>query len=131
VFFLGKQDNVREKLGLADLFLLPSEEESFGLAALEAMACEVPVIASNVGGLPEVVTDGVDGYLIPPHDVETGAERALEILTRPDRGRSMGQQARINARAKYCANDVIPMYEAYYRRVLNAAELAAGALNAR
>ena len=72
------------------------------------MACEVPVIASNVGGLPEVVTDGVDGYLISPHDVETGAERALEILTRPDRGRSMGQKARVNARAKYCANDVIP-----------------------
>ena len=131
VFFLGKQDNVREKLGLADLFLLPSEEESFGLAALEAMACEVPVIASNVGGLPEVVTDGVDGYLIPPHDVETGAERALEILTRPDRGRSMGQKARINARAKYCANDVIPMYEAYYRRVLNAAELTTDTVNAR
>ena len=131
VFFLGKQDNVREKLGLADLFLLPSEEESFGLAALEAMACEVPVIASNVGGLPEVVTDGVDGYLISPHDVETGAERALEILTRPDRGRSMGQKARVNARAKYCANDVIPMYEAYYRRVLNSAELTANAVNVR
>ena len=131
VFFLGKQDNVHEKLGLADLFLLPSEEESFGLAALEAMACEVPVIASNVGGLPEVVTDGVDGYLISPHDVETGAERALEILTRPDRGRSMGQKARVNARAKYCANDVIPMYEAYYRRVLNSAELTANAVNVR
>ena len=61
------------------------------------MACEVPVIASNVGGLPEVVTNGVDGYLIPPRDVEAGARYALEILTRPDRGRIMGQQARINA----------------------------------
>jgi N-acetyl-alpha-D-glucosaminyl L-malate synthase BshA len=135
VFFMGKQDNVQEKLGLADLFLLPSEEESFGLAALEAMACEVPVIATNVGGVPEVVTDGVDGYLIPPHDVETGAERALEILTRPDRGRSMGRKARVNARAKYCANDVIPMYEAYYRAVLQAAQPTsdianAGAVNA-
>jgi L-malate glycosyltransferase len=129
VFFMGKQDNVREKLGLADLFLLPSEEESFGLAALEAMACEVPVIATNVGGVPEVVTDGVDGYLIAPHDVQAGAERALEILTRPDRGRSMGQKARVNARAKYCANDVIPMYEAYYRNVLQATELAAGVVN--
>ena len=68
-FFLGKQDHVQEKLGLADLFLLPSEEESFGLAALEAMACEVPVIATNVGGLPEVVTHGVDGYLFAPRDV--------------------------------------------------------------
>ncbi len=118
VFFLGKQDNVQEKLGLADLFLLPSDEESFGLAALEAMACEVPVIATNVGGLPEVVTHGVDGYLIPPRDVKAGAKYALEILTRPDRGRSMGQQARVNARSKYCSNDVIPQYENYYRSVL-------------
>ncbi|HXN20954.1 MAG TPA: N-acetyl-alpha-D-glucosaminyl L-malate synthase BshA [Candidatus Binatus sp.] len=125
VFFLGKQDRVQEKLGLADLFLLPSEEESFGLAALEAMACEVPVIASNVGGLPEVVTQGVDGYLIPPHDIEAGAKYALEILSRPDRGRAMGQQARINARSKYCSNDVIPQYEAYYAKVLNAAGKAA------
>jgi L-malate glycosyltransferase len=125
VFFLGKQDRVQEKLGLADLFLLPSEEESFGLAALEAMACEVPVIASNVGGLPEVVTHGVDGYLISPHDIEAGAKYALEILSRPDRGRAMGKQARINARSKYCSNDVIPQYEAYYAKVLNASGTAA------
>ena len=118
VFFLGKQDDVQQKLGLADLFLLPSDEESFGLAALEAMACEVPVVATDVGGLPEVVTHGVDGYLIPPRDVKAGAKYALEILTRPDRGRSMGQQARINARSKYCSNDVIPQYEAYYQSVL-------------
>src|SRR6202020_39414 len=69
VFFMGKQDRVQEKLGLADLFLLPSEEESFGLAALEAMACEVPVVASNVGGLPEVVTHGLGGFLFEPRDV--------------------------------------------------------------
>jgi N-acetyl-alpha-D-glucosaminyl L-malate synthase BshA len=125
VFFLGKQDLVQEKLGLADLFLLPSDQESFGLAALEAMACEVPVIASNVGGLPEVVTSGVDGYLIPARDVEAGAKFAIEILTRADRGRSMGQQARINARRKYCSNDVIPQYEAYYQKVLKAAGTAA------
>jgi len=119
VFFVGKQDRVHEKLGLADLFLLPSDIESFGLAALEAMACEVPVIASNVGGLPEVVTHGVDGYLVPPRDVATAAKYAIEILSRPDRGRLMGEQARKNARAKYCANDVIPLYEAYYESVLN------------
>jgi N-acetyl-alpha-D-glucosaminyl L-malate synthase BshA len=124
VFFMGKQDQVQEKLGLADLFLLPSELESFGLAALEAMACEVPVIATNVGGLPEVVTHGVDGYLIPVRDVEAGARYALEVLTRPDRGRSMGQQARLNAKAKYCANDVIPQYERYYAKVLEQAGLA-------
>ena len=124
VFFLGKQDDVQQKLGLADLFLLPSDEESFGLAALEAMACQVPVVATDVGGLPEVVTHGVDGYLIPPRDVKAGARYALEILTRPDRGRSMGQQARVNARSKYCSNDVIPQYEAYYAKVLGAARSA-------
>src|ERR1700745_854851 len=106
VFFLGKQDLVHEKLGMADLFLLPSDLESFGLAALEAMACEVPVIAPNVGGLPEVVGNGVDGYLITPRDVAAGAKYALEILTSPDRGRAMGQRARVNARKKYCANDI-------------------------
>ncbi|HYL45456.1 MAG TPA: N-acetyl-alpha-D-glucosaminyl L-malate synthase BshA [Candidatus Limnocylindrales bacterium] len=126
VFFLGKQDRVQEKLGLADLFLLPSDLESFGLAALEAMACEVPVIASNVGGLPEVVTHGVDGYLVPPRDVEAAAKFALSILTLADRGRLMGQQARANARRKYCSNDVIPHYEAFYEKVLNAAGAAAG-----
>lgn len=127
VCFLGKQDRVQDKLGFADLFLLPSDTESFGLAALEAMACEVPVIASNVGGLPEVVTHGVDGYLVAPRDVEAAAKYALEILTLPDRGRAMGQLARVNARSKYCSNDVIPMYEAYYQQVLNATGAAARA----
>ena len=121
VMFLGKQDRVHEKLGVADLFLLPSDEESFGLAALEAMACEVPVVATNVGGLPEVVTHGVDGYLFEPRDVHIAAKYALEILTRPDRGRMMGEMARTNARRRYCSNDIIPMYEAYYQKILNSA----------
>jgi N-acetyl-alpha-D-glucosaminyl L-malate synthase BshA len=120
VFFLGKQDSVYEKLGLADLFLLPSDLESFGLAALEAMACEVPVIATNVGGVPEVIEHGVDGYLVAPRDVAAAAKYAVEILSRPDRGREMGQRARVNARKKYCASDIIPRYEAYYRKVLGA-----------
>ncbi|HTR46745.1 MAG TPA: N-acetyl-alpha-D-glucosaminyl L-malate synthase BshA [Verrucomicrobiae bacterium] len=119
IFFLGKQLNVQDKLGLADLFLLPSDEESFGLAALEAMACEVPVIATAVGGVPEVVTHGVDGYLFEPRDVATAAKYALEILTRSDRGRPMGEMARINARRRYCSNDIIPRYEAYYEKVLD------------
>lgn len=125
VLFIGKQDHVHEKLGLADLFLLPSDEESFGLAALEAMACEVPVVATNVGGLPEVVKHGVDGYLFEPRDVHTAAKYALEILTRPDRGRLMGQMARASARAKYCSNDIIPLYEAYYEKILNSAASSA------
>jgi len=118
VHFLGKQDRVYQLLGQADLFLLPSDMESFGLAALEAMACEVPVIASNVGGLPEVVEHGVDGYLHEPREVETAAKYALDILSRPDRGRAIGETARINARKKYCAKDIIPLYEEYYRQVL-------------
>src|ERR1700674_5244693 len=102
VFLLGKQDRVYEKLSVADLFLLPSDLESFGLAALEAMACEVPVIATNVGGLPEVVEHGVDGFLVPPRDVAAAAKFAIEILSRPDRGREMGRLARANAQRKYC-----------------------------
>src|SRR6202022_666785 len=118
VFFLGKQDQVYEKLAAADLFLLPSQLESFGLAALEAMACEVPVIATNVGGVPEVVEHGVDGFLVEPGDVEGAARYATEILSRADRGREMGKVARTNAKKNYCANDVIPNYERYYKRVL-------------
>jgi len=124
VLFLGKQNGVYEKLAVADLFLLPSELESFGLAALEAMACEVPVIATNVGGVPEVVEHGVDGYLVEPGDVKEAARYAIEILSRADRGREMGKIARINAKKKFCSNDVIPAYEAYYRRVLEQSSAA-------
>ena len=123
VHFLGKQDRIYQHLAQADVFLLPSDMESFGLAALEAMACEVPVVATNVGGLPEVIEHGVDGYLFTPRELEVGARYALEILSRADRGREMGQRARVNARKKYCANDVIPMYEAYYRQVISAASV--------
>ena len=119
VLFLGKQDQVYEKLSLADLFLMPSQLESFGLAALEAMACEVPVIATNVGGVPEVVEHGVDGYLVEPGEVASAAKFAIEILSRADRGREMGQAARANAKKKFCSNDVIPQYEAYYKKVLS------------
>jgi L-malate glycosyltransferase len=119
VFFLGKQANVYEKLAAADLFLLPSQLESFGLAALEAMACEVSVIGTNAGGMPEVVEHGVDGYLVEPGDVQAAARYAIEILSRADRGREMGQRARVNAKKKFCANDVIPVYESYYKRILS------------
>jgi N-acetyl-alpha-D-glucosaminyl L-malate synthase BshA len=118
VLFLGKQNAIREKLGQADLFLLPSQLESFGLAALEAMACEVPVIATNAGGVPEVVENGVDGYLVEPGDVKLAAKYAIDLLSRADRGREIGQLARAHARKKFCANDVIPLYERYYERVL-------------
>jgi L-malate glycosyltransferase len=123
-FFLGKQNAVYEKLSVADLFFLPSQLESFGLAALEAMACEVPVIATNAGGVPEVVEHGVDGYLVPPGDVQAAAKYAIEILSRADRGREMGQTARIHAKKKFCSDDVVPQYERYYQRVLDAATAA-------
>jgi N-acetyl-alpha-D-glucosaminyl L-malate synthase BshA len=120
VCFSGKQERVNEKVGLADLFLLPSDSESFGLAALEAMACEIPVIATNVGGLPEVVTSGEDGYLVRPRDVAAAARHAIEILSSADRGREMGRRARENASAKYCTDKIIPLYEQYYEQVLQA-----------
>lgn len=121
VFLLGKQDRVYEKLSVADLFLLPSDLEAFGLAALEAMACEVPVIGTNSGGMPDVVEQGVDGYLVEPRDVASAGRHAIEILSRADRGREMGRRAREDARRRFCAEDVIPRYEAYYRRVLETA----------
>jgi L-malate glycosyltransferase len=124
VFFLGKQNAVYEKLAAADLFLLPSQLESFGLAALEAMACEVPVIATNTGGILEVIEHGVDGYLVEPGDVKEAALYAIDLLSRADRGREMGKVARINAKKKFCANDVIPAYERYYQRVLEQSSAA-------
>jgi glycosyltransferase involved in cell wall biosynthesis len=93
--------------------------ESFGLAALEAMACEVPVIATNVGGVPEVVEHEVDGFLVEPGDVAVASKHAIDLLSRADRGREMGELARVNAKKKFCANDVIPSYERYYQQVLS------------
>jgi len=124
VFPLGKQNYIHQKLGVADLFLLPSQLESFGLAALEAMACEVPVIATRAGGVPEVVEHGVDGYLVEPGDVKEAAGYAMTILSRADRGREMGRRARMSAKSKFCAEDIIPRYERYYRRVLESASAA-------
>ncbi|MGO9271934.1 MAG: N-acetyl-alpha-D-glucosaminyl L-malate synthase BshA [Terriglobia bacterium] len=118
VIFLGKQNQVQTLLNCADVLLLPSEIESFGLAALEAMACGVPVVASRVGGVPEVIEDGVEGYLVPSHDVETMAERALAILTDADRREQMGRAARKRASTQFCSDKIIPLYEALYRRVL-------------
>jgi N-acetyl-alpha-D-glucosaminyl L-malate synthase BshA len=120
VIFLGKQNQVHELLNCTDVLLLPSDLESFGLAALEAMACGVPVVCSRVGGVPEVVEDGVHGYLAPPRDVKTMAARALEILSSPERRAQMGKAARKRAQDKYCATKIIPRYEQLYQRVLSA-----------
>jgi N-acetyl-alpha-D-glucosaminyl L-malate synthase BshA len=118
VLFLGKHQSVHELLSCADLFLLPSRSESFGLAALEAMACGAPVVASRVGGLPEVVPQGEGGFLREPGDLDGMAEDALEVLTDEVRGGEVRQAARAHAEAHFAADAVVPRYEAYYRDVV-------------
>ncbi len=118
VHFLGKRQNIEQLISGADVLLLPSENESFGLVALEAMACEVPVVVSNVGGLPEVVTDGVEGFLVEPRNVQKMAERSLEILSHDAVRKEMGKRARKSARARFCSSKIIPQYEQYYRKIL-------------
>ena len=121
VHFLGKQDNVHEKLAIADLMLLPSQLESFGLAALEAMACEVPAIATNVGGLPEVIENGKTGFLADVGDVERMSRCAIEILSADQRLQEMAKLARFEAQSRFCASKIIPQYEKFYQRVLERA----------
>jgi N-acetyl-alpha-D-glucosaminyl L-malate synthase BshA len=118
VIFLGKQDQVQDLLCCADVLLLPSEIESFGLAALEGMASGVPAICSRVGGVPEVLRDGVEGFLVEARDVQTMAARALEILSSPERQAEMSQAARQRALRHFCSKSIIPLYEDLYRRVL-------------
>jgi N-acetyl-alpha-D-glucosaminyl L-malate synthase BshA len=116
--FLGKQDNVNELLPLADLMLMPSEMESFGLAALEAMACSVPSIATNIGGVPELIDDGLNGLLFAVGDVEAMAGAAIALLGDPARLKAMAAAARRNASDRFCASKIIPLYEQYYERIL-------------
>jgi N-acetyl-alpha-D-glucosaminyl L-malate synthase BshA len=118
VHFLGKQGSVSEILPLADLLLMPSELESFGLAALEAMACRVPSIATSVGGVPELIEDGVSGRLFPVGDVEGMAAAAVELLRDPDRYEAMAEAARRTAQTRYCASKILPLYERFYERIL-------------
>ncbi len=118
VVFLGKQDRVQEKLAISDVMLLPSELESFGLAALEAMACKVVPITTRVGGLPEVIEHGRNGFMADVGDIDTMAQYAIDILSDESRLRTMGQQARAWAQARFCSTRIIPQYEAFYRRVL-------------
>ena len=119
--FVGKQPNIVDYLSAADVLLLPSEQESFGLAALEAMACEVPVVASRVGGVPEVVTDGETGFLRDVGDVEKMADDAARLLSNPDLRREMGKRARESALARYRTDIVIPRYIEFYKKVISKA----------
>jgi N-acetyl-alpha-D-glucosaminyl L-malate synthase BshA len=118
VIFLGKREQVYETLAISDLLLMPSELESFGLAALEAMASEVIPVATRVGGVPEVIEDGKSGFLADVGDIDTMARYAIDILRDETRLRAMGKQCREAARAKFCTTIIIPKYEEFYRRVM-------------
>ena len=116
--FVGKQPKIVDYLSASDVLLLPSEQESFGLAALEAMACELPVIASRVGGLPEVVTDGETGFLSKVGDVDKMANDAVRLLTDHDFRKEMGARARESAISRYRTDLIIPQYVEFYEKVL-------------
>lgn len=118
VHFLGKQEAVEELLAISDLFVLPSETESFGLAALEAMACEVPVISTNSGGLPEINIQGVTGYLSNVGDVGDMAVNAIKILS----DEKVLLQFKKNALAqaqKFSLEKILPQYENYYKKIVS------------
>lgn len=117
ISFLGKQDAVEEVLSISDLFLMPSETESFGLAALEAMACEVPVISSNAGGIPELNVEGVTGFMCNVGDVEAMAEKAIFILSSEERLLQFKHNARLRA-LDFHIDKIVPQYEAMYESVL-------------
>ncbi len=119
VFFLGEQDYTEPLFFCADLFLLPSEQESFGLTALEAMACGVPVIGSETGGLPEVITNGETGYLMPIGETVKMAEMALSLLNDLPTYKRFEIQARMRASLFFNAEQIIPQYEAYYEEILS------------
>jgi len=118
VKFLGTRETVEEIAALADVFLLPSELESFGLSALEAMACEVPVVGSDAGGLPEVVTNGECGYLLPVGDVDGMAARVLGLLRDEKQRKAMGCAGRRRAEEHFNVEAIVTQYERYYERVL-------------
>jgi len=115
---VGAQEEIIPLLSISDVFLLPSSQESFGLAALEAMACEVPVVASRVGGLPEVIEDGVSGFLHPPDAIDEMARSAVALLKDESLRERMGAAACRRVREQFCAERVVPMYEACYRSIL-------------
>jgi len=121
VSFLGKQNHVERIIPLAHVLLMPSELESFGLAALEAMACGVPPVATRVGGVPELITHGVDGYLEDVGDIPAQAARAAALLTDDALHDQLSHAARRTATERFCTDRIIPLYERYYEEVCNRA----------
>jgi N-acetyl-alpha-D-glucosaminyl L-malate synthase BshA len=120
VSFLGKQNHVERLIPLAHVLLMPSELESFGLVALEAMACGVVPVATRVGGVPELITDGEDGYLEPVGDISAQAARVVQLLTDDGLHYRMRKAGRWNASERFCSDKIIPQYEKYYQDVVNA-----------
>ncbi len=114
--FLGKLDLVEEVLSVADLFMMPSEKESFGLAALEAMACEVPILSSNAGGIPELNIDGVTGYVCNIGDIETMTKKALQILD--DRNLPLFKENALKRAKEFDVSKILPLYEAFYQKTI-------------
>ena len=123
--FLGKQEPVEEILAIADIFLMPSGSETFGLAALEAMACAVPVIASNIGGLPELIVHGETGFLCPLGDIDSYTERAKTLLDDPKLMARMAEASRKRAADEFDTDIIVPHYESYYEQVIAKAALPA------
>jgi len=121
VRFLGKQEMVEEVLSIADLFVMPSETESFGLAALEAMACQVPVISSNSGGMPELNINGVTGFMSNVGNVDDMAANALAILT-DDKKLGEFRQAALKQAKAFDIHNIMPIYERYYQQIINVAQ---------
>lgn len=117
--FVGKKANIAEYLGVSDIFLLPSELESFGLAALEAQACELPVIATRIGGIPEVVNDGESGFLSDIGDVEKMASDTLKLLRDNEMRQAFGARGREISVQRYSTDVIIPQYIAFYEKVLD------------
>lgn len=124
VIYIGKAANIADYMGIADVFLLPSELESFGLAALEAQACEAPVVATRIGGIPEVVTDGESGYLSNVGDIEKMSADTLKLLGDEDLRRSFGRNGRELAVQRYSTEKIIPQYIAFYEKIVNKASSA-------
>lgn len=124
VVFVGKQANIADYMGVADVFLLPSELESFGLAALEAQACEVPVIATRIGGIPEVVNDGETGFLSDVGDVEKMTKDTLHLLQDEELRRAFGEKGRDLAVQRYSTSKIIPQYIAFYEKIVQKAKTA-------
>jgi len=122
VHFLGKQERVNELLPLADILLMPSELESFGLAALEAMACKVPSVATRVGGVPELIDDGETGLLYEVGDVDGMAQGALNLLNDRKRLDAMREAGRRTAQKRFCSSLVVPQYVRYYEKILNSGQ---------